>query len=294
MDKNLPLVSVLILSYNQSDYILEAINSVLSQTYKNIEIILLDDCSVDDTKRIIQKLEMPGNLKFISIFNEKNLGIVKNLNQGCRLAKGKYIALLAADDKWTETKLEMQVDFMERNTDVVITGGYMNIIDSNGKIIYQEDEHNLILKNLTFEQIIQDNILPAGSLLLRRDYLESVNFFDERFYYEDWPLLLKTLSNHKKVVKLPFVFLIYRKHSSNTGSVKNIKFAYEQLRVVMQYQNYANFKEIFYFYSKIFLKSLSYYKNKMFGFRKFFEILSFYNLRFFFRFLFFLFFKWRT
>lgn len=294
MDKNLPLVSVLILSYNQSDYILEAINSVLSQTYKNIEIILLDDCSVDDTKRIIQKLEMPENLKFISIFNEKNLGIVKNLNQGCRLAKGKYIALLAADDKWTETKLEKQVDFMERNTDVVITGGYMNIIDSNGKIIYQEDEHNLILKNLTFEQIIQDNILPAGSLLLRRDYLESVNFFDERFYYEDWPLLLKTLSNHKKVVKLPFVFLIYRKHSSNTGSVKNIKFAYEQLRVVMQYQNYANFKEIFYFYSKIFLKSLSYYKNKMFGFRKFFEILSFYNLRFFFRFLFFLFFKWRT
>ena len=102
-----PLVSIIIPTYNDAKYILQAVNSALAQTYKNIEIIVVDDGSTDNTKELLK------NLKINYIFQE-NKGLSGARNTGMKLARGKYIALLDADDFYHLERLERQVNFLEK------------------------------------------------------------------------------------------------------------------------------------------------------------------------------------
>ena len=109
---NSPLVSVVITTFNRAQYIVKAIDSALAQTYKNLEIIVLDDCSHDNTPQILSEYSRKDNR--IKIFrNETNLGVAKNLNKGVGLSQCKYIAILDSDDSWCDKdKIQKQVDFL--------------------------------------------------------------------------------------------------------------------------------------------------------------------------------------
>lgn len=106
------LVSIIMPSYNTANCILESINSVFSQTYKNWELIIVDDCSTDDTDKIINTL-VDDRIKYLK--NERNSGAAVSRNRALREAKGKWIAFLDSDDLWTPDKLEKQIAFMEDN-----------------------------------------------------------------------------------------------------------------------------------------------------------------------------------
>lgn len=125
-----PLVSVLMPAYNAEKYITEAIESILNQTYKNFEFIIIDDCSTDKTWKIIQKYQKKDQ-RIIIFRNKENLNLGKTLNLGINNAKGKYIARMDADDISLPYRLEMQVKFLEDNPRVGIVGSNLIIIDKN-------------------------------------------------------------------------------------------------------------------------------------------------------------------
>ncbi len=106
------LVSIIMPSYNTASYIKESINSVFEQTYTNWELIIVDDCSTDNTDEIVASLD---DIRIHYIKNEKNSGAALSRNKALREAKGRWIAFLDSDDLWMPDKLEKQIQFMENN-----------------------------------------------------------------------------------------------------------------------------------------------------------------------------------
>lgn len=129
LNKMSDLVSIIMPSYNTARYIKESIESVIKQTYKNWELIIVDDYSTDNTDSVVESMK-DSRIKYIK--NEKNLGAAASRNRALREAKGRWIAFLDSDDLWHREKLEKQIAFMEKNH---IAFSYTNyeIIDENGK-----------------------------------------------------------------------------------------------------------------------------------------------------------------
>ena len=124
------LVSIIMPSYNTGEYISDSINSVLSQTYKNWELIIVDDCSNDDTDEVINSFD---DYRIRYYKNEKNFGAAVSRNRALRLAKGRWIAFLDSDDLWNPKKLQYQINFMKKNNYYFSYTKYKEI-DNKGKL----------------------------------------------------------------------------------------------------------------------------------------------------------------
>ncbi len=124
------LVSIIMPSYNTGRFITQSIESVLSQSYSNWELIIVDDCSHDDTDEIVKTFQSDQRIKYLK--NEKNSGAAVSRNRALREAKGKWVAFLDSDDLWRPEKLEKQVSFMERNGYSFSYTSYSEI-DESGK-----------------------------------------------------------------------------------------------------------------------------------------------------------------
>ena len=132
--REIPLVSVVMPAYNSEKYIAETIESVLNQTYKNFEFIIINDASTDKTLDIIKKYaKKDKRIKVIE--NKKNLGITKTRNKGLELAKGKYVATHDSDDISLPTRFEEQVEYLESHPEVGAVGAYIRIFDEVNKKI---------------------------------------------------------------------------------------------------------------------------------------------------------------
>src|SRR3989338_11113517 len=185
-----PLVSVILPTYNRAKYITKAIESVWRQSYKNLELIIINDASTDATGELVSVFSK-HNPRITILRNETNLGIVASLNKGIKAAQGKYIARLDDDDVWCDDKkIEKQVDFLEKNPEYCLTGGGVIKIDKNGKEIVRyllpekdEDIRKTILIN---------NAFAHTTVLFRKDTFLKVGGYDEQFaFIEDWDLWLK-------------------------------------------------------------------------------------------------------
>lgn len=187
---NQPLVSVVITTYNRAEYIKRAIKSVLTQTYKNIEVIIVDDSSIDETPSILSELS-EREPKIIILINKTNLGAVKSANIGVKGSKGKYIARLDDDDFWRDAKkLEKQVSFFEMNPEYNLVGGGVIKIDKEGKEIirYLSPENDKDIR----KTILINNVFVHSTVLFRRNIFEKVGGYDERFVFgEDMELWLR-------------------------------------------------------------------------------------------------------
>lgn len=140
-----PLVSVVMPAYNAENYIEDAVNSILNQTYGNFEFIIIDDGSTDRTVEILKKFT---DIRIKLISHEQNEGNYPARNKGCRLAKGKYIAVMDADDIAFSERLAIQVKYMEENPEVQLCGGAYKLIGKNLTIVepiqYEEIQYVLI------------------------------------------------------------------------------------------------------------------------------------------------------
>jgi len=125
-----PKLSIIIIAYNTGKFISQAIRSVLYQTHKNLELIIINDGSTDSTKTIVEAFD-DSRIRYFE--NEKNEGIVYSRNKGLELAKGEYIGMLDADDIAYPEKFEKQIDFLEKNNDFGMIGSRVKFIDKNGK-----------------------------------------------------------------------------------------------------------------------------------------------------------------
>ena len=130
------LVSIIMPSYNTAKYIAETVQSVLAQTYQDWELIIVDDCSTDDTDEVVKPFLSDSRIRYLK--NEKNSGAAVSRNRALREAKGKWIAFLDSDDLWMPEKLEKQIAFMEENGYHFSYTDYMEIDEAskpNGKSV---------------------------------------------------------------------------------------------------------------------------------------------------------------
>ncbi len=218
MDKNIkiqPLVSVAICTYNRADFIMNSIQSALNQNYENIEIIIVDDASTDDTEQIIKQIKSP---KFpIHYFkNLTNLKIAKSRNETIKHSSGKYIAILDSDDYWIDSnKISKQVQFLETHPDHALVGTYATLVDQHNHII--GEMKNEIISTDIKKQMLVTNQFMHSSILYRTEVLNEYGLFKAGYGWEDYDLLLK-IGRKYEFANIPEKMVAYRKH---TGSISN-------------------------------------------------------------------------
>ena len=205
---NPPLVSVIMSVYNGEKYLVQAIDSILNQTYQNFEFIIIDDCSTDNSSHILQEYaQKDSRIKIIK--KEKNIGIkgfIENLNLGISIAKGKYIARMDADDISLPERFQKQVDFLENNPEITLVGAQLNLINEQNKITGEAIaalQHRDIVKRITSQ--IQ---LFHPVIMFRKD--QNIQYREKFLYCEDYDLYLNLITQGKKLANINEKLLHYR------------------------------------------------------------------------------------
>ncbi|MDX1589792.1 MAG: glycosyltransferase [Oleiphilaceae bacterium] len=217
-ERNHPRVSVLIPAYNREPYILAAIDSVLSQDYAPLELIVIDDGSTDGTYPLLQEQSRLGRIRLLSHPGHANRGQSASLNLGLRAATGDYLAILDSDDLFAPGKLTEQVGFLEKNPGVGMVYGYGHAVDAAGHFLYAlpgahheepGDPCRLLLDCYM--------ALPGGSLI-RRSVLQQVGEFEEGFRAaQDHDMALRIMEK-TRVAYLPSLAFYYRKHGDSIST----------------------------------------------------------------------------
>lgn len=197
------LVSVIIPCYNYGNLLPKAVNSVLKQTYKEVEIIVINDGSTDNTEEVARKYI--SKYKNISYHKQKNAGIVKTRNKGVSLAKGSYLMQLDADDWLDDTYIEKAVGVAEID-EVDIVYSDLAVFGRENKFI-NFPEHNIEI--LKYQNYIHASALVKGDVFSSIKYDEAL----EKLGYEDWDLFLGACLSGKKAKKMTGPVLHYKKHN---------------------------------------------------------------------------------
>lgn len=231
----LPLVSVVVVTYNSADFVLETLESIKKQTYQKIEIIISDDKSKDDTIQICNNWIDENIDRFISskiITTDKNLGIPANCNRGVRESNGEWIKLIAGDDMLLPDALEKYIKFIKLNNNCeIVHAKVIRMIHKNDTIEYIEAEkilETLDEKMQPYEQfrlLKFSSMVKAPSVFIKKELLEILNYFDESIKLcEDWPFWLKLTKAGKKFYFLNEEIVLYRIHDKSVYSSGEKKF----------------------------------------------------------------------
>ena len=210
------LVSIVLPVYNGEKYLAESIESVLNQTYKNIELIIVNDCSTDSSEEIILKYKEKDD-RIIYTKNETNLKLPKSLNVGFRLASGEYYSWTSDDNAYHNDNIEKMVMFLEKNKDVGLVFCGYNVIDETGEDcgIKYEQEGSVIYNNV------------VGACFLYRSYIANSigGYRDDMFLVEDYEYWLR-INLKYKIAKIEEYLYDWRLHSkgltSSSGNSRNI------------------------------------------------------------------------
>lgn len=212
-----PLVSVIMPVYNGEKYIHTALESILSQTYQNLELILIDDCGTDHSMDIVGNYARKDDR--IRIFrNPQNRGIAYSRNVGLDNAKGKYIAIMDDDDYAFDCRLEKQVYFLENNPAYDVVGGKVQLIDERGEIIKRE---TAVLKDCNYIAVmfLFFNIFHNSEVMFRSELVEraELRYEDNLLGMEDFKFWVKA-SKYGKMTNLDDLLLQHRMTDSNETS----------------------------------------------------------------------------
>lgn len=205
-----PKVTVLMSVYNGEKYLNEAIDSILGQTFKDFEFLIINDGSTDKAGEILESYNDP-RIKIIN--NDKNIGLTKSLNKGLRLARGEYIARQDADDISMPERLEKEVEFLESHHNYAVVGTFAKIINENSKILYflERPVEDLKIR----ERFKKDNCIIHGSSMIRRACLLDMGFYNELMIRsQDYELWLR-LSKKYCLANIPKYLYMWRKHDEN-------------------------------------------------------------------------------
>ena len=188
VEQKQPLVSVIMPAYNAEEYISEAVQSVMAQTYTNWEPLILDDCSTDgtaDKARCFSDLDPRITL----YSNPKNIGVALTRNKGMALAKGSWVALLDSDDIWHKDKLEKQLVAAENTGADIIYCSY-SLMDKNGEHL----SDFIVPERTSYDDMLRKNVIGCSTVFMRSPILIHHHFSTEH-YHEDYVLWLELLKS---------------------------------------------------------------------------------------------------
>lgn len=221
------MISVIIPTYNRDKTILKSINSVLNQTYSDIEVIVVDDGSTDNTKKTVNSIK-DKRLKYIY---QKNQGACVARNRGIEEARGEYIAFHDSDDEWKNNKLEVQIKFLnEKKADFVSCGMKRNT-KSNLKNVSLDYEINL-------ENLLKYNVMSTQTMLMKKEVCQKVKFDKSFKRLQDWDYVLQVyLANYKiEYLNKPLV----ETNDSDNSITYNVNIEYACNHLIEKYKKYYN------------------------------------------------------
>jgi glycosyltransferase involved in cell wall biosynthesis len=213
--KDLPLVSVGIVTYNQKDYLRECIESVLLQDYPNFEIVIGDDGSTDGSQEWLQEFALGHPGKCRVVLSSKNTGITNNANAVFFSCKGEYVAMLGGDDLMLPGKIRKQVAFLESHTDYVLCGTYTQLIDQFGEVVgLRRDYRRKRNPSYTlYDQIESGNgLVPVVSYMFRRNAAPPTGY-DIRLPVVSDGHFISHISRKGNIYILKEVLTAYRVHN---------------------------------------------------------------------------------
>jgi len=254
--KSKNLVTVLINSYNGEKTIYQTIKSALAQTYKNYEILIIDDASTDNTINLIKKF---NNKKIRLYRNHKNIGLGKSRILAQSKIRGEYVCILDQDDIWHKNKIKSQLKLFLNNKKVGLVATGYKLIDENNKIISLEntyyDKKNFI-NYLSFK-----NIFAHSTIMYRTKYAKSVGWYSNKLIYaQDYDLTLKILKKYEFRFLKNFLANIRVNLKSMTRSkIFQINTINEELIILKKIRtiynlNLSNFIKNYYCYFKVKIK----------------------------------------
>ena len=171
----LPLISIVIPTYNHSEYLIRALQSILNQTYKNWEAIVIDNHSTDETNKVMGRY-IDQRIKYFKIHN---FGVIaKSRNKGILTAKGEWIAFLDSDDWWTPDKLKNCVDFFDNHVDLIYHDLEISSIKQN---IYKKKiiKTRQLKKPVLIDLLVNGNIISNSSVVVRKNIIQKIGMIDE-------------------------------------------------------------------------------------------------------------------
>ena len=255
MSQSQPLVTVIIASYNHAPYIEESILSVLNQTYPNIELLVVDDGSTDDSVERIRRLQEQHRFDFRV---QQNQGLTNTLNGAIARSQGPLIVPFGSDDIMMSERIATQVAYMDGKPEVGICAGNIELIDSQGELFPEKRQRRDVpFRRLDFDDMFLERkpYPPAPTLMIRREALEKVGGFDPQIRLEDLLIELKITHAGYFIDGLNVVMARYRKHATN--SYKNHRFMIDNiLRTYALFSDHPLYNEVRYkFLSSMFLKT---------------------------------------
>ncbi|OQB06151.1 MAG: putative glycosyltransferase EpsE [bacterium ADurb.Bin212] len=247
MKKKTPKVSVLMPAYNAESYIGVAIESILSQTFRDLELIVIDDSSTDSTIEIVSEFAKNDD-RLCIIRNSKNLKISRSLNKGLNIAKGRYVARMDADDWSYSDRIEKQYHFLEKNPKVGIVGGVMRVCDKNLKVIgtrfYEKSDRSIRKKMFRYNPFCH----PA--IMVRKSIFDQVGGYNVYLAdAEDYDLYFR-IGNISKFANLDCPIIKYRMNNSSISSIRSRN--QERLTIFIRFKAWVEygypmkFSDIFY------------------------------------------------
>jgi len=217
MVKN-PEVTVLMSVYNGEKYLRESIDSILNQTFKDFEFLIINDGSTDKTAEILKSYSDPR----IEIMNNpKNIGLAKSLNKGLKIAKGKYIARQDADDISLFNRLEIESEFLDTHQEIGLVGTWFTVICDNGDEMINRcpNTKNALIK----KTLLKKNQFAHGSVMFRKKCIEKTGFYRGEFKLsQDYDFWLRISENYK-VANIPLYLHKWRFLYDSTSVKKKIK-----------------------------------------------------------------------
>lgn len=261
MTKNTPLVTVAIPSYNHAHYIEECIRSVAMQNWKNIELIIIDDGSTDNSRENIDisLSKYKNNFKNIKKIFRENKGLSNTLNEALQESSGEYFMPLASDDTILPNKINLLIPLFQDDFHAVYGG--IQYIDPDGKKIKRT--HKGHDKQIKFKDLLLfKEWLPAAGALFKKDALINIGGFDPKTKVEDLDILLRFTSQGYKIFFSSIIVAHYRIHETNTS--KNLPLMHKNvLDIINNYHSDPLYKRAVATYESVIFRDYAKYENKI-------------------------------
>lgn len=219
--ENTPKVSIHIISFNQKDYIAEAIESAVKQDYSNLEVVISDDASTDGTAEIISTYQQRYPHRIVSLLNKNNVGVTKNANRALCKCTGKYIAFQGGDDVLMPGKITAQVEWFEKDEERVLCGHQVEVFYQDGsrrphsRTRWLFSGTRWLFSGTGPEKVIRYGTFGATSIMVRADKIPDYGFDELMAVVSDHFLWIEILAGGGKYGCIKGTYAKYRRHNSN-------------------------------------------------------------------------------